>query len=207
MCSSHCQDIVYLNARGFEGPPSLTRGAAPRARNQYLYEPQALEAQTLGSARALLIHAHIDQRQLTAHRAALEDWLLGGGTLVFNGHVAYPFLRWLQPFVPQTHPGLDGLRIERAADHPIFEGVQAETLTFRRGVAGFYSRGSNPPPAEGARVLNTVGPNRMPVDWVLGLPGGGRMLVHSGNDIWSFTHDSAARLLPQLLDWIDSKEV
>lgn len=205
MDSAPAPDIVYLSAWGAQLPQALAGGPVPRVRGRDLYDAQALDPAALRAVRALLLHAHVDQRHLLAHHAALEDWLLAGGTLVVNGHVAYPFLRWLQPFVPQAHPGLDGLRVHRAAPHPVFAGVQEEHLTFRRGVAGFYGRGSNPPFA-GARVLHTLGPHGLPLDWVLALPGGGRLLVHAGNDLWSFGHDTAARLTPQLLDWIDSGE-
>lgn len=123
--------------------------------------------------------------------------------MVINGHIAYPFLRWLQPFEVQTCPGLAGLQVARGERHPVFDGVDAEHLTYRRGVAGFYARGANPPPPD-ARVLNTLGPDSQPIDWLLSLPGGGRLLVHSGNDLWMYANgqDSAARIVPQLLAWL-----
>ena len=85
----------------------------------------------------------------------------------------------------------------------MFAGGDPEHLTFRRGVAGFYARGGNPPP-DGARVLNTLGPDALAVDWVLALPGGGRLLTHSGNDLWMYagSADSAGRIVPQLFDWL-----
>ena len=95
----------------------------------------------------------------------------------------------------------------RAEDQPVFKGVAAEDLTFRRGVAGFYGRGASDPPP-GALLLNTVGDDALAVDWLWRRPGGGRVLLHSGNDLWIHWHDptSAARIGPQLLDWLLSAE-
>jgi hypothetical protein len=192
--------IAYLNHWTGDGPAALTGGAEPRAACVPLYRLHELP---LADYRALLVPAHADQRYLLEQRARLEAYLESGGTVVFNGHVAYPFLRWLAPFVPGSAAGVAGLRVNRAAPHPVFDGVDPEHLTFRRGVAGFYARGSNPPPA-GARVLNTLGPDAQPIDWVLALPGGGRLLTHSGNDLWMYagSADSAGRIVPQLFDWL-----
>lgn len=192
--------IAYLNHWTGDGPAALTGGTEPRAACVPLY---GLHELPLADYRALLVPAHADQRYLLEQRARLEAYLESGGTVVFNGHVAYPFLRWLAPFVPGSAAGVAGLRVNRAAPHPVFDGVDPEHLTFRRGVAGFYARGSNPPPA-GARVLNTLGPDAQPIDWVLALPGGGRLLTHSGNDLWMYagSADSAGRIVPQLFDWL-----
>ncbi|HEY0296481.1 MAG TPA: hypothetical protein VGC69_14225 [Bordetella sp.] len=194
---------AYLNHWPGRGPAALTGGPNAPAEPLALYD---LAHADLRRWRSLLVPAHADQRFLAGQRERLEVFLLSGGTLVFNGHVAYPFLRWLRPFQPVAHRGLDGLRVHRAEDHPIFEGVDPEHLTFRRGVAGFYARGGNPP-APGARVLHTLGPDALPVDWLLELPGGGRLLVHSGNDLWMYAGggDSAARVVPQLLAWLEAR--
>lgn len=192
--------IVYLNNWSGDGPAALTGGPAPRAACVSLY---ALHQLDLSGCRALLVPAHTDQRYLLEQRERLEAYLESGGAMVFNGHVAYPFLRWLEPFVPGSGAGIAGLRVHRAAPHPVFDGVDPEHLTFRRGVAGFYARGGNPAPA-GARVLNTLGPDAVPIDWILALPGGGRLLAHSGNDLWMYagSADSTARIVPQLFDWL-----
>ncbi len=192
--------LVYLNHWTGNGPAALTGGERPLAVAVPLYELAQLD---LAPVRALLVPANVDQRYLLTQRERLEAYLLAGGAMVFNGHVAYPFLRWLAPFVPGVGQGLDGLRIHRGADHPVFDGVDPDHLTFRRGVAGFYARGGNPPP-HGARVLNTLGPDALPVDWVLALPGGGRLLSHAGNDLWMYaaSADSAGRIVPQLFAWL-----
>ncbi|MDR2626077.1 MAG: hypothetical protein LBC37_07060, partial [Zoogloeaceae bacterium] len=153
--------------------------------------------------RALLFPSNIDQHYILTQRDRLEAYLEAGGQIVCNGHVVQPFLRFLRTYEVAPYKDVETLRIHPAAPHPIFAGVDYEDLTFRRGVAGFYSRGSNPAP-EGAEILSTISPQRLPVDWLLNLPGGGRLLVHSGNDIWMHANDdnSAARIAPQLMNWL-----
>ena len=162
----------------------------------------------LGRYRALLLPSHLDQRYFGGISDAISRFLDGGGTLVFNGHVAWPMLPEFQPFVPLPKLSLENLRVHRLVDHPVFDGVDPEDLTFRRGVAGFYARGHNPPP-EGAVALNGVGPERLPCDWLYERPAGGRILMHCGNELWMYagaTDTSAARIPQQLCRWATGQE-
>lgn len=168
-----------------------------------------LEYVALEHFAGLLISTHADQRFLQTMRGKLERFLQGGGTLVFCGHLAYPFLPELTPFVPLTVRSHEDYRVWRVSEHSIFAGVDTKDLTFRKGVAGFYGRGHNPPPP-GARVLQCLSsPDGPPVDYVYYRAGGGRVLVHAGNDIWMYAGDdtSANRIAPQLLDWIERRGV
>lgn len=157
----------------------------------------------LARYRGLLVTMHADQRLLARQRTQLEAFLAQGGTIVFCGHVAYPILDELNPYQPIADYRLDDLRVAPERPHPVWEGVDPEHLTFRKGVAGFYGRGHNPPPP-GARVINTLGPRRLPVDFECRPRAGGRLLVHAGADLWTYLEadSSATRLTPQLLDWI-----
>ena len=145
----------------------------------------ALDRAELPRYDAVLLTMHSDQRHLAEQSNRLDAYLNSGGAIIFNGHVAHPFLPELTPYVPAGQRGLESLRIHREAEHPLFAGLTDDHLTFQRGVAGFYSRGTNPPPAR-ALVLNSLGPERWPVDWLLERPGGGQLLVHAGNDLFSF---------------------
>lgn len=151
---------------------------------------------------AVLLPAHLDQRYLGEVAAHVAGYLDGGGTLVFNGHVAWPMLPEFNTFVPLERIDLEHLEVRRMAPHPVFEGVDPYDLTYRRGVAGFYARGHNPPPT-GAVPLHGLGPDLAPCDWVYDRPAGGRILMHAGNDLWMYAgvETSAARIVPQLCRW------
>lgn len=168
-----------------------------------IVDQYALPEIDLSGYRALLLSMVTDQQTLMERKPQLEAFLDGGGTIVLNGHVGFPFLDGLTPFVPLPRRGKADLVIARLADHPVFDGVSAEDLTLRRGVAGFYGRGHNPPPA-GALALNGVGPDRVPVDWLWHRPNGGRLFSHAGIDLWIYAGDptGAARMTPNLIAWL-----
>ncbi|MGF1625833.1 MAG: hypothetical protein ACFCVH_13200, partial [Alphaproteobacteria bacterium] len=68
----------------------------PRYGDHFRSLPQyALGEADLAPYRAILIGTHHDQRHLAAQRAVLTRYLDGGGTIVFCGHVVYPFLAGL----------------------------------------------------------------------------------------------------------------
>jgi len=172
-------------------------------RNAEEIEHYALHEADLSGYAALLLPAHLDQRYFGTLSTKVSDWLDRGGTLVFNGHVAWPMLPEFNAFVALEKRNLENLQIHRIADHPVFAGVDMADLTYRRGVAGFYARGCNPPPPSAVPVLG-VGPDRVPCDWVYERPGGGRIFMHAGNDLWMYASDktSARRIVPQLMDWV-----
>lgn len=152
--------------------------------------------------KVILIDAHCDQRALCRFSNNLEQQLSAGGTIVFNGHLTYPVLSDLGMFQVATGRGFDDLIIERINKHPVFYQVDCLDISVRRGVAGFYARGANPPPA-GAVVLHRLIKDHSPVDWIWQRPAGGQIFMHSGNNMWMYVNDetSAKYIAPQLIEW------
>ncbi len=192
-----------------EHPPSrlLTHPAtAARVDGLDIY---ALEASAeLDAYAGLLIPIHADQRFLMTMQDRLIQFLQAGGTLVFCGHVVYPFLPELTAFIPMQVNSVEDYRVWRVNEHPIFAGVATDDLTFRKGVAGFYGRGHNPPPP-GAQIIHRLGSaDGIPADYVYQRSGGGRVFIHGGNNLWMIAladeKNSAHLIEPQLLDWIES---
>lgn len=172
--------------------------AAGRIARQDLY---AFDNLALDGIDALLFSMHADQRFLAARAARIAAYIERGGTVVANGHIAYPYLPEVGGYIPSPGQGLKDLAIHRVAAHPIWEGVSEGDLTFRRGVAGFYGRGGHQPPA-GATVVHTVGAQAQPLDIIYRV-GAGRVLLHGGNDLWQYGgNDSTARIAPQLIGWL-----
>ncbi len=153
---------------------------------------------------AVVVGNDADQIHLTDMTQKLEAYLQGGGTIVFSGHVSRRFVPELSLFKPLPSRGRADLVVNREADHPVFSGVDGESLTYRKGVAGFYGRGCNPPP-EGAVILNSISAERWPLDWTYERPAGGRLFMHAGNDICGFfAHDAGDHpgFAQRLLDWL-----
>lgn len=166
------------------------------------YEFDGLAGPALASFDGLIVSSHADQGHLQTHRERLDAFLEMRSILV-NGPTVVPFLPELsQHFEPLPRRGVGDLQVAMTHQHPVVAGVEASDLTFRHGVAGFWGRGYQPPPA-GAEVLTTLGPDCVVLDWCLERAGGGRLFVHPGNDVWTLAgHTSAGRLWPQLLDWL-----
>lgn len=193
--------ILYLRSQGHEFPAFLQFAESRGIDLRHLREVSDDE---LVSYDALLVPAHIDQRGLARRETALARFLNKGGTLVFNGHLVYPILG-LAPFVPSQGGHMNDLIVESVNPHPVFASVDDYDLSFRRGVSGFYGRGNNPPPV-GAVVLHRMQADHAPLDWYWERPQGGRILMHAGNTLWMYLGDdtSAARIAPQLIDWLQS---
>jgi hypothetical protein len=166
-----------------------------------------LSSNLLSDVRALFLTMHQDQRWLARHADLLERFMVGGGTLVVQGQVAYPFIGGLSCFQPAEDLKLADYTIELSQAHPIFERIDPSTLNRRHGVAGFYARGSHPPPMN-AQVLSTMAGGSVPVDWVAAR-GQGRLFVHSGNDLWTTFAEPAANVdfTRRLVAWALDEEV
>lgn len=195
-------NVLHIRAVSHEMPAFLgllkSRAMASRSLRE-------LSAEDFRERTAILIEAHIDQRAMMHHRAALRAHLDAGGTVVFNGHLVYPIFDELEPFRVAAGRGVKDLIVERVHPHPVFDGVSCDDLSFRRGVAGFYGRGANPAPRD-AVVLHRLQRDGSPLDWVWQRPRGGQIFMHGGNSCWMYAADqtSAARIAPQLLDWIEA---
>lgn len=162
----------------------------------------AFDEAGLAGRRALVIGMHCDQRFLAGRAGLIADFLRHGGRVVASGHHAYPILPGIGGFAAAERPTLADLTIHRLVDHPVWTGVDGADLTFRRGVAGFYGRVWHDPP-DGALIVNGIGPDRRPLDFIYGVDAG-TVLFHGGNDLTGYgsADDSSGRILPQLLDWM-----
>ena len=193
------RDIVSLLASDQAQEPVHANYPHGRSLGLPMYD---LEHSDLCAFSCLIISNSADQRYLQRRRAQLQSYLEQGGRIAFSGHVAYPFLDALSPYQPTPEPGLAGLQVHNLGQHPIWAGISDADLTFRKGVAGFYGRGYNPPPP-GALVTATLGTQQtLPLDWILRLPSGGELLVHAGNDFLSFSNaPSAVGMHAAFFDW------
>ncbi|MBE3000420.1 hypothetical protein IDM40_17180 [Nocardiopsis sp. HNM0947] len=175
------------------GPPAFTaEGVEPLD----VYDIDALEP----ACRLLLIGMHADQVFLESRREVLDAFLARGGTLVIGGHLLRQVFTGAPRWRRAESTAQADLVVLGVHAHPVWEGVDPRDLSSRRGVSGFYGRGGYPDLPEGATIINRI--QYMPVDVEL-RTGGGRVLLHGGNDLWTYRSEgnTAERLLPQLLRW------
>ena len=156
----------------------------------------------LGQYDALIVSSACDQEFLLIHKEQIRAFLDQGKVISFSGHLFRPWLPGAGMFQPKTiHSYLDYV-VTLVAEHPVFAGVRAEDLTFRKGVAGFFARGHHEPPA-GAEIIAVL-PGNIPVVYVDRVSTRGVILVHADNDLLaSVDRDSTAgRIAGQLLRWL-----
>ncbi|PHS70709.1 MAG: hypothetical protein COB23_03280 [Methylophaga sp.] len=147
-----------------------------------------LSNEILKDIKVLILTMHQDQRHLLNNKQLLMEFIQAGGTIIIQGQIAMPFLDCLIPFNPAGQLTLEEYEISFIQPHSVFQGINPLSLNCRRGVRGFYARGSNPPP-EDATILTTIKRGTISVDWEWSY-GLGRVFVHSGNDIWTSFKDS-----------------
>lgn len=147
----------------------------------------------------LFVSMHSDQRYLATRAAQIEDYLVGGGVVVASGHYAYPYLPRMTGFHVIDNYKIEDIEILRLVEHPIWQGIHARDLTFRRGVAGFYGRVWHDAPQD-AFVIHALGQPNRPLDFIYPV-GDGRVLFHGGNDLWTFGGEDK-QLVPRIMQWV-----
>ncbi|MFB6234375.1 MAG: phosphate starvation-inducible protein PhoH [Halopenitus sp.] len=150
----------------------------------------------------LIVSSQVDQDFLYRHRDRIRSFLEVGGVVAFSGHLARQWLPGAGCFEPKSIESHDDYTVVEATAHPVFEGVEMSDLTYQRGVAGFFARGHNPPPAHSTTVLRLR--DGEPVVYVDDESTGGTIFVHSGNDLVGFgRRDTTAGSVPdQLVAWM-----
>ncbi|MGH3811290.1 MAG: hypothetical protein ACRDUV_02385, partial [Pseudonocardiaceae bacterium] len=179
------------------------RSPETRSRGIDRVDCYALAETDLSAYAGLIVSAMADQEHLARHRDVIRDYLDAGGVVVFGGHLHRDWLPGAAPFVPLAPPSLRGYRVAEIAEHPVFDGVEADDLTFRRGVAGFFARGHHPVP-DGAEVLVRLAGGE-PATYVDRVTTGGTILVQASCDLLGYAAsagDTAQRIPEQLLDWV-----
>jgi len=161
-----------------------------------------LTREHLEQASGLITSMHLDQLGMMAFSEALEAFLTRGGRWFYNGHMMRPLVFGLQPYQHIGEEGKAALALTQLADHPVFVGIDRDDLGARKGVAGFYGRGSNPLP-DGALAITGVGRAQAPLDWDWTLPSGGRLFSHAGNDLQSVAgfDDATQQLSQNIIAW------
>ncbi|NHN32536.1 phosphate starvation-inducible protein PhoH [Paenibacillus agricola] len=156
---------------------------------------------------ALIIQGSIDQELLLKHKEKIRKFVDSGKVLVFGGHLFLPWLPGAASFIPKEIRGHQDYEVNFHQAHPIFEGVDPNELSYRKGVAGFFARGHHPLPA-GAEVVLTL-PDGEPTLYIDRVSTEGTLFVSSGNALLGYQDptESTGQITKRLIDWIRSEYV
>lgn len=193
----------WVGSDGVEG-----RDAALDAMPVTLVELDDLPTADLDGYAGLVLSGRSDQLLLAGMADRLAGFLDRGGVIVFSGRLTAgwlpgtaPFARTAGPATGTAAPGAAGAPV--LAAHPVFAGVDPADL----GASFLYADGRHEPPP-GAEVIAHRA-DGTPGAWVARTAGGGAVLVHGGANLLATatTGSSAARIVPQLVEWVAARPV
>ncbi|SFQ38853.1 hypothetical protein SAMN05421670_1885 [Psychrobacillus psychrotolerans] len=152
----------------------------------------------------LVISGFADQDFLYEHRQIILDFVNARKILIFSGNLVTDWLPGGQLFVPKEINSYKDYEVSIHKQHPIFEGVLEDDMTYNKGVSGFFARGHHPTP-EGAEVLLTL-PGDTPITYIDRVSTKGTILVHAGSDLFGYMkpeiNKTTDRIGPQLVKWV-----
>ena len=194
-------DILFLDpghAFGLENrtSPFMTE-------NFTIIDQYAFAEMDLSCFKAIVVHDFIDQIFMEKHKEKIADFLNEGKIVVWGGHLATPWLPGCPLFTPAEIKQHSDYRISIAKEHPIFAGVDPDDMTYNKGVAGFFSRGSHTPVPADAEVLLLLA-GEIPITYIDRKTTKGTIFVHAGRDLFAqrMQEKSTDRISEQLLQWI-----
>lgn len=185
---------------------------SPFAKGELGYKVSQIDCYSLSDAMleshsVLVISSNVDQIHLTRIRDVIRRFLDAGKVVIFNGHLDQDWLpgaRHFEPVLPKTR---SLYVVTDIADHPIFEGVDKEHVTERKGVAGFFARGHHPVPGGAEILVRLIG--GQPVTYIDRVSTAGTILVHATGDLFGYAvgldNNTAARIPQQLAHWAASE--
>lgn len=171
--------------------------------NFHFIDMYDLETTDLTPFKCIVVHDFVDQVHLYRHRALIEQFLNDGKIVIWGGHLTTKWLPGCALFTPKKINAFSDYEISIVKEQPIFDGVLAEELTFTKGVAGFFARGSHTPIPAQAEILTTL-PDAATVTYIDRHTTAGTILVHAGRDLFTLRdqHRTTDRISTQLLQWI-----
>ncbi|WP_232699668.1 phosphate starvation-inducible protein PhoH [Brevibacillus daliensis] len=168
----------------------------------YVIDIYDLPSYDLSPHKILVIDGFADQHLLLQQSEQIRQFLDQGNILLFSGNL---FLSWLPGaslFVPKTIHHHSDYNVHFHHPHPIFEGVEADNLTYNKGVSGFFARGHHPIPHQAEVLLTLEGGE--PITYIDRYSTKGTILVHSGSNLlgYSMRSNTSGRIGTQLKAWL-----
>lgn len=153
----------------------------------------------------IYLSSYLDQYKFKKSAFKIRKFLENGGRIFHNGHITIPFFDELKEFEPIVDIKLKDFFITKICDHEIYKNVDIKRLNSKKGVAGFYSRGQNPPP-KNAKIITAIKNATVPVDWELKI-GDGYFYTHAGIELHACapTLLGNVKLLENIMNYLSLK--
>lgn len=167
----------------------------------YLYD---LPYADLNAYEGIIITNFVEEAFLLEHKALLERYLAQGGVVFSMVEISLPWLPGVGSWERSPIPLKTREIIITEPVHPIFVGVDAYDINYRKGVRGFFSRGYFDEIPNGGEVLITD-QSGVPIIYLDRQSTKGTIIAGAGTDIYRVFIDednTSSKLSEQLLIFI-----
>ncbi|MFJ7950255.1 hypothetical protein ACIQZG_01885 [Lysinibacillus sp. NPDC096418] len=164
----------------------------------YLYD---LPHADLRKFEGIIITNLVEELFLLEHKAVLDDYLAQGGVIFSLTETSLPWLTGVSNWKRSPIPLKDREIIITEPEHPLFTGIDAYDLNYRKGVRGFFSRGYFEGIPQHAKVLVTD-QSGVPIIYVDQHSTNGTIFAGAGTDIYRVFIDednTSSKLSVQML--------
>ena len=192
-------EIIYIKSSASHDLASFVSQSEVKIVNQY-------DKYSLKQVSGVIIGMSLDLYELQKRKHEFEEFLQDGGRMFYSGHAAISFLSFLSVYEPINNIKLEDFFISKNSEHIIYKDLDIKYFQKSKGVAGFYSRGCNPPP-KGAKIITSIKQGSAPCDWEFSF-GKGKFYVHSGNDLYACSGDEAInkKVFNNILEFLGGKD-
>ena len=160
----------------------------------------------LSEYNVLVVTDFIDQEHLYEQKQVIEDFLNEGKIVVANTHIFRPWLPGVGLFMPKEIKKHSDYLMESAHDNTFYKGVDMMELAYRKGVSGFYARGSHPVVNKESEVMLQF-TDGTPIVFIDRTATKGTVVAGSCRDFLSYaTGENSTQLItPQFLAFLDEE--
>lgn len=151
-----------------------------------------LENVDFSKYKGIIITAAVDQIMLKNINSKILEFIKNGGRVLFNGHVENEFFDFLTCYSPVKDIKHKDFFITLKNSHRIYKDLDIADFNEKNGVAGFYSRGENPPP-KGAKIITAIKDGLVSSDWEIDI-NKGKFYAHAGVDLHIASKDGVKTL-------------
>lgn len=187
------------------------KGRAMAATNEPLENVAILDQYELHTAdlstyNVLVVTDFIDQEFLYEKRQVIEDFLNAGNIVLACTHIFRPWLPGVNLFMPRKITKHSDYEMKVMKEDSFFAGVDMKELAYRKGVSGFYARGSHPLTNAQAEVVLAF-TDGTPITVIDRTSTKGVIVSHSARDLLSYStgDNTTSRITPQVLTWLEQE--
>lgn len=171
-----------------------------------LLDQYEISTADLSDFNVLVVTDFIDQEHLYEQKQVIEDFLNEGKIVVACTHIFRPWLPGVGLFMPKEIRKHSDYLMEPVSEHTFYRGVDMMELAYRKGVSGFYARGSHAVVNKDSEVMLQF-TDGTPIVFIDRSASKGTVVAASSRDLLTYaTGENTTQLItPQFLAWLNEE--